>query len=325
MDETLANSFADFVRAAAALKPSDREARLKIAALLGLRWVDKETAEPEVRPAARRSAAAGAAAAAAAAPEPFPHAEAPQRRRVPARLHAVEGEAGEPPDWVRRVKLLEEPAAADTPPPFVPLFRRRWTRHILSGALATVSTGEGRLEIEPVIAAVARAEPLLTLPRRPRPTLARGIQLLVDRGAALEPFYGDQAQLQAEMVKVVGRERTEVLSFAGCPLWGAGVGLRDEWGDYRPPPRGTPVVLLTDLGIGRPPVTAERAGVKDWLAFNARLRKAGCLAVAFVPYAPARWPPRLWRAMPILHWDHTTTAATVKSVVGLGLKIENEG
>lgn len=324
MDETRAHSFADFVRAAAALKPSDREARLKIAALLGMRWVDKETAAPELRPAARRPPPAPGRAEAAPEPVTPSHAETLHRRRVPAQLRSVEGAAGEPPDWVRRVKLLDEPAATPAPPLFVPLFRRRWTRLILSGALATESTEEGRLEIEPVIAAVARAEPLLTLPRRPQPTLARGVQLLVDRGEAMEPFFGDQAQLQAEIVKVVGRERTEVLSFAGCPLWGAGVGLRDEWGDYRPPPRGTPVVLLTDLGVGRPALAAERAGVRDWLAFNARLRKAGSAAVAFVPYASARWPPRLGRAMAILHWDHTTTAATVKSVVGLGLKVNGE-
>src|SRR6202008_4057123 len=104
-----------------------------------------------------------------------------------------------------------------------------------------------------IIESVCRGERVRFIPRLSIPTLTRGVQLLIDRGENMQPFAADQTALLAFLVRVVGRDRTEVNYFEGSPLWGAGIGPKDEWSDYRPPASGTPVVLVTDLGIAQPP------------------------------------------------------------------------
>jgi hypothetical protein len=76
------------------------------------------------------------------------------------------------------------------------------------------------------------------------------------------------------------------------------------------------VLLLTDLGIGRPLFARESATPAVWRGFLEELRRAGCAPVALVPYAPARWPPALRRALPIILWDRRTSAGHVRHVVG---------
>jgi len=46
------------------------------------------------------------------------------------------------------------------------------------------------------------------------------------------------------------------------------------------------------------------------------VRRAGCPLVAFVPYAPRRWPRALRRAMTIVQWDRRTSAVTIRNLVG---------
>jgi hypothetical protein len=67
------------------------------------------------------------------------------------------------------------------------------------------------------------------------------------------------------------------------------------------PPPGTPVLVVTDLGIaaprsGSPPEPA------DLLDHHRQLVQASCGVHYLVPYPPERWPARL-RALPILHWS----------------------
>ncbi len=63
------------------------------------------------------------------------------------------------------------------------------------------------------------------------------------------------------------------------------------------------VLVMTDLGIGRPPGWAEWASEAEWLEFALLLRKAGCPLVALVPYPSDRWPPALAASMMILSFD----------------------
>jgi hypothetical protein len=215
-----------------------------------------------------------------------------------------------------RVPPLELSAPEDqTPsPPLDPLFFPRWTRGILSTALATVGDA-GQLDVDRIVRLLASGKNLKELPMLPSPTLNRGVQLLIDRSQAMLPFMGDQARLREEILRVVGRDRVATLRFVGCPPRGAGVGAALSWSAYEPPLPGTPVLLLTDLGIGRPKLSDERAGVAEWLKFARLLEKANCPLVAFVPYAASRWPPVLTHHMTVIQWDRKTTATRVRSQV----------
>jgi hypothetical protein len=205
---------------------------------------------------------------------------------------------------------------SDVSLPLSPLFVPNWNRAIISGALAT-NSGDGPLNIEFLIELLARRQRVERLPHLPVPTLRRGVQLLLDISQAMLPWERDQRMLQKEVQDVVGTDKVQSLRFVGCPARGVGMGTKSRWKSfYTPPPRGTVVLMLTDLGIGRPPFSTERASVAEWEAFVLNLRKAGCPLVALVPYAPERYPFELTRIMTAIQWDRQTTPATVRREVG---------
>ena len=214
----------------------------------------------------------------------------------------------------------EEPAGRPLDP--IPLFPSEQTRGILSRVLAR-RANIGPWDLPQVVLRSARGEMLSEIPRLPQPTLARGVQLLVDRGSALAVYAADQNWLQCEIEKVAGRSKVATLEFAGNPLQIFDPEDPSESqpyldSSYMPPP-GTVVAALTDLGIGRPTAMQPRSTVWQWLELARRLRLRQCPVVAFVPYAPARWPTALQRALTIIHWDWMTNTDSIHAVAGKGL------
>jgi hypothetical protein len=191
------------------------------------------------------------------------------------------------------------------------LIESRKQTAILSTALATY-VNEGRPLIEPLIRAISRATLLTELPRRSRPTLRRGVQVLVDTGDGMIPFDPDVQTLVERVRKSVGQGRTEVLSFTGTPLRGVNSGAPEEGKPWRPPMRGTPLLILTDLGLGGPTMSSHRAYVAEWARFARSAHDAGCLPVVLVPYKPERWPRTLRDCLTLLHWERKTTAGIVR-------------
>jgi hypothetical protein len=201
-------------------------------------------------------------------------------------------------------------------PPEAPqqLFRPLQERSILSVALATHAE-DGPLDTDRLIEVIARGQVLQRIFRIAWPTLRRGIQLLSDRSEAMMPFAEDQEQLLRAIQLVAGIDKTTMLGFAGSPQRGTGEGPITDWTPYRPPPPGTLVVLVSDLGIGRGRDLSERAEVAEWRAFALDVQRAGCRLVAFVPYAKHRWPAALQPLLTIIPWDRSTTANTVRSLM----------
>jgi len=231
------------------------------------------------------------------------------------------------PDWLETIGPFDDEEPIPAPEPSVPLLVPLWSRGILSGAVSTFSEA-GPLDVERLVRGIARGAPWLRVPRQPWPTLARGALVLVDRSDAMLPFAADQAWLVEQIHAVAGRDRLRVLDFEGCPAWGAGTGSQDEWDEdfesWRPP-AGTPVVALTDLGIGARGYGARPVHPLEWSAFAERLRRAGCPLLAFVPYAPERWPAGLDRELHILPWDRGTSARTVRRALGKALRLPGSG
>ena len=244
------------------------------------------------------------------------------RRALPSALAKVAGGAAEVPQWAAEVAMLpkanERPAAQ--PPDFEPLLLPLWTRALLSGALARRAE-DGPIDLERVVEMVARGEVTTRLPQLPRPTLARGVLLLIDRGETMLPFREDQEWLEEQVRRVAGLSFDRTLYFEGCPTRRAGPGGRSGWKQYptpRTPKSGAVLLVLTDLGIGRPLWPGASAGEGEWGAFARAMRKRGCAVVAFVPYAPERWPAGLLKLMTIIQWDRPTSASLVHARVGKG-------
>lgn len=327
-------ALADLLRAFANLQPEDDAARAAIASLLGVSPVDLPAEPPPPPPPRppedRREEQDGATGRERQEPpEPRRHAPRPpswEEPRERAELSAVlkpDFTTTRRPDWLERVAPLEE---SDTEaPPAVPipdpLFDPRWTRALLSGSLATFSE-TGPLDVLRLVRGVARGAPWRSVPRRPWPTLARGVQVLVDRGDAMLPFAADQDGLLEKLRLVVGKDLIDVLRFDGCPSRGAGAGPRRVWAPYfehhRPRP-GAAVLALTDLGIGGCGLGTRPVRPDEWRVFTEELHRSGCPLLAFVPYGRERWPAELTGLLKILPWDRTTSVRTVRRAIGKAL------
>jgi hypothetical protein len=226
---------------------------------------------------------------------------------------------------------LAPASAASSPPAPPPLFARNHRRGILTAAIATW-VPEGPLAIEQVVSATIQRRPILRLPRELRSTVRRGVQLLVDRGESLAPFWRDQDELVLRFRELLGRGRFELVEFRGIPVpapiaptdvdpaegtWEREPGILvgpDSAGDrgWRAPRPGTPVLIVSDFGIGARPDHEEWVPVVRWRRFADELRAAGSPVLGLVPYASARWPAGLRSSIVCLPWSERTSAGTVR-------------
>jgi hypothetical protein len=213
--------------------------------------------------------------------------------------------------WLSSVDSLSAPIVfSDADEMIEPLFVPRWTRNIIAAAISTNSL-TGRIDVDAVVKRLAEAKALVHLPLKPSPTMRKGVLVLLDMGEGLVPFAFDRDMLWRDIRRTAGADRSVALRFAGSPLRGTGRGAEDGWLDFSPPPPGTPVVLVTDLGLAHPPLAAH-ATTGEWLEFAQIINGAHCPLLAFVPYPSERIPFSLRQAMRIIFWDRSTTVATVR-------------
>jgi hypothetical protein len=246
-----------------------------------------------------------------AGPEPERQPQPESLDRIPAVLRLVREGTGrpDPPAWLTvpgEIVSSQPPIVSGPPTEPEPLFGGITRRAVLTAVFAT-DVPEGDLDLELIIELVSARRPIPDLPRWPVPTLRQGVQLLLDLGQGMDPYANDRDSLADCLSDILPNDRISILHFVGCPNRGCGSGPRDDWLPWQPLIRGTPVVAVTDLGIGAAPFDSERAQTSEWLAFASRLKAAGCPLAALVPYGADRWPPRLDRAMRLLHWSERAT------------------
>jgi hypothetical protein len=197
--------------------------------------------------------------------------------------------------------------------PHQPLFPPRSTPAILQAALSR-QVAEGPIDITSLVETVARCKPVSVVRRRYVPTLRYGVQVLVDLGPAMEPFRRDQEQVTRQIIATVGHEKVRVRYFAYSPLRGTGTGAGWTWRrPYRPPSRGTPILLLSDMGIGGPAGDLRASTYPEWLEFGRIAAGNESGIVAFVVYPPGRWPSWLASLGHPVSWDRRATARSTRT------------
>jgi len=321
LSKKFANPLSDVVRALQKLKPRSEADLLTLLRLLGYGLKHQVSARPAQKTTGQPTKKERPVSDRPSTPDSAP--ERRFRKPFPSEFEILDMAQHAPPDWLRTVPHLEEatPTRINPQIPMEPLFHPNWMRAILSDALSTPGFGD-EIDIERIIQKISASRPLTELPRRQVPTMIRGVQLLVDCSEAMEPFARDQAMLKSALYSVVGRDKTQIRSFHGTPLLGSGSGLRDEWKAYDPVPPGTPILVLTDLGIGNPGPFVDRADARDWLEFADLLREYEYPLIAFVPYPEKRWPEALRTAMTILQWDRPTNSSAVRRRIGYALRVQ---
>lgn len=246
-----------------------------------------------------------------------------RRRYLPTLPCRLSARTGEDPDWLMsETDWLGEakPFRFADLPELLPLFEPLRTRSILSTALATPKA-EGDLDLPPLLDQLCQRRPITRLPRLPVPTTRLGVQLLVDQSESMQPYLRDQTRLVQAIRDTVGRDQAEELRFADDPAAGVGSGGRSTWRHpHTSPSAGTPVVLLSDLGIGLRRAADRSASEETWKDFARRQRQAGCPLLAVMPYDRSRVPRSLLDLYHVLPWSRTTTVATVRQWIGRGLQ-----
>jgi hypothetical protein len=316
----------DLVRAVCALGLDDEGARAA-ADLLGLaaQGGDDELARREVAVVERRRPVP-------TEPEPPDRtADEPDAPAPPAGSPEDQGESWsrdefvlEPLDpapptaipWLSVPPLPPAPLPARARPREIePLLVPAWMRNLLAALVAT-SRAAGAIDIDALVSRVSHGYPIDRIPRRVIASVRAGAQILVDRGESMMPYRRDADPLIARLEQVLGAERIQRWRFDGIPdLVFTSSKLRQR--PYAPPPAGTPVVVLSDLGIRD--LRELRVGrAAAWLAFARRVRAAGCPLVALAPYPARDWPPALARAIPIVSWDRATTVGDVRRALRRG-------
>lgn len=160
-----------------------------------------------------------------------------------------------------------------------------------------------RPDLPKLVDAVSQGRWLRRLPRQRWAGWARDCQLLIDFAEPLRPFWGDFNELKARLPVLRGRAGLGLAAFPeGDPLGACWLDGAQGWArerDYRLPPPGTPVLVLSDLG-GYDATGYRR---RRWLRFGLRLKAAGCRPVALMPCPPRRWDAELARLFRPACWD----------------------
>jgi len=283
---------------------SDDDVR-RIATMLGMEYARPQEAAPE--PDVDIAGAPAAAAPRRPASEAVTGSRVSRLRALaPLALPALEPVATQPP--VEPAPGPDARALAEdddeTPPalPFRPMLRPRTAAGVVAALVRTWGPGS-RIDERRTVAQLARGRPVRRFPRRPRLSLYRGVQVLVDLGEALDPYGRDQQSAVELVERVVGPRMTAVGNFENCPSRGVWLLPR------RAAPRGRPLLVLTDLGLGGPPVQPARASVAEWCRYARGMARVGSPVIALVPYPLDRARRAVSRRIAVVRWDRASVSA----------------
>jgi hypothetical protein len=187
------------------------------------------------------------------------------------------------------------------------------TRAVLAALSATPAPG-GAVDTSAVLDCISRGLPLDRLSRLTVWSVRRGLQLLIDRSAAMTPLRYDVESVGSRLELILG-DRLQRLYFDSCPSRGVGAGERSGWKPWTAPAAGVPVVMLTDLGCAGPRSNPEWASPEEWARFADRAGDAGTTLLALVPYPARRVPPALAQRVTVAPWREDLGAARVRRIL----------
>jgi hypothetical protein len=206
------------------------------------------------------------------------------------------------PAWLDTVTALSSLGSGSFGVPPEPPLPAVQARSSMATLAASWRPGH-RLDIVTLVKRSARLEPptaCFLAELRTAPFL----QVLVDRGEGMEPYADDLDFITAQLADVAGCDRVERRTFVGTPRRGLDPDVfTGETAEWRRPAAESLVLILTDLGIGGPPGSRDRAPEDEWQAVATTVASAQADLRVLTPFPPSRCPPGLARSMRIASWD----------------------
>jgi hypothetical protein len=218
----------------------------------------------------------------------------------------------EAPDWFQSVRPLEpdNESIEVSPQPIESLFPPDGERMMLTSILLRCAR-KREIDISRLLQRIANLEVLSKLPLRRRFSARGGVQVLLDKSKRMDPFAQDQNQLVNALYRLLPYERLQVLRCQSWPPDHAGQLLRRR--NYRYPPHGTLVLLVSDLGQGGALFAPHVPEPERWVGFARRLATRGCAFLVLAPVSPDRIDGRLSRYLEIIPWDRRFSVAVVRA------------
>ena len=307
-------SLFDLVQVIASLQPEDETTLQAVRVLLKLQHREEahttQTASSSSTKTSRERGIAKTSGASAQPSDPKPPLEK-KRKSIPSLIELKELPGSVPPEWLQTVEHFgKEGEREDRELPLESLFRKEWTRHILTTIVSTEKP-RGRMDLENILSRISRVEVVDTLPRKLQPCVVGSIQLFIDQSESMEPYYLDQRLLTRELIKLVGKDRVQIIRFSGLPYLGTWLKANEERTTPAPPP-GTLVLLLSDLGMTGSLWKLHRPMETEWCSFSKDVQGHGCHLIALVPYVLTRVSSTLRRIMTVIEWSRVTSVVTLK-------------
>ena len=156
-----------------------------------------------------------------------------------------------------------------------------------------------QLDLDRIVRSLARGEVLHRLPYLSRASWAMTAQVLVDLDPQIHFFWNDFYDLVERLQGMRGRMGLDVLCFEDGPLdpcTAFDPERRNRQIPYRPPEPGTPILILSDLGL----LNKREQG---WLILGRRLQRAGLRPVVLMPCPERYWQGELAELFQLVVWD----------------------
>jgi hypothetical protein len=281
----------------------DEQERQRAAALLGFVWHSAVTASPlPPRPMAPPSATIQPATT------PPSRVSEPESDwdHLPNEIWLSELKkpfpSGSRSQWYAQTQPLEFDTAPDRLPRLVaePLLAPMSQRVMLLAMLATFVSGHN-VDLRRLIDRIAVRTPLRKIPHLRKRSVRRGVQLLLDVGERMQPFFDDQIQLIEYLTPLMPEGRIQVVRCHGAPP------ARPFAGEYLPPSPGTPILLVSDLGRGGGALSPFGARADVWIDFARHMEALGCHVLVLAPVSQDKIGPKLREFLHIVTWDRTLT------------------
>lgn len=238
---------------------------------------------------------------------------------VPERLEPFK--RGAPPtieegdDFSLRMESVEElpeksPQLHTGAPPYVPLFKDRWVRGIMSVLIAMPELLP-RLDLKLIERLLASGSLIEQLPYVSRQTMNRGVQLLVDVSESSLPFWRDGAELITVLQRLLDPTYVSIHKFEfeqwpepHLTWWEGGPDFLRE---------AVPILLMSNFGVTTREALPTRLGNNEpVIKLLRQATNKKCPLVALVPAAEQDWPTDLKSLIPMSFvWDQPTSPQAV--------------